>query len=40
MCLIDKDKCNGYGIVKGENISHSYKAYIKCDKYTTKNYKN
>lgn len=37
---INKDKCEGYGIVKGQNVSHSYKAYIKCEKYTTKNYKN
>ena len=37
---IDKDKCTGYGIVKGMNLSHKYKSYIKCDKYTSKNYKN
>lgn len=37
---IKDDACDGYGIVTGQNVSHSYKAYIKCDKYTTKNYKN
>ena len=37
---IKDDTCDGYGIVTGQNVSHSYKAYIKCDKYTTKNYKN
>ena len=37
---IENDICEGYGIVTGENISHSYKAYIKCNNYTTKNYEN
>ena len=37
---IKEDDCEGYGIVSGLNISHEYKAFIKCEKYTTKNYKN
>ena len=37
---VNGDICDGYGIVTGENISHSYKAYIKCNNYTTKNYEN
>ena len=37
---IEQDECTGYGIVTGLNLSHSYKAYIKCNKYTTKNYEN
>lgn len=35
---VNDDNCDGYGIVTGETLSHSYKAYIKCNKYTTKNY--
>ena len=38
--VVNKDECEGYGIVTGLNLSHKYKAYIKCDKYTSKNYKN
>lgn len=38
--VINEDTCEGYGIVTGESLSHSYKAYIKCNNYTTKNYKN
>jgi len=37
---IKEDKCIGYGIVTGEEVSHKYKAYIKCSKYTTNNYEN
>ena len=37
---INEDFCDGYGIVTGETVSHNYKAYIKCNNYTTKNYKN
>jgi len=37
---INEDICDGYGIVIGESVSHSYKAYIKCKNYTTKNYEN
>ena len=37
---IKEDNCVGYGIVKGLNLSHEYKAFIKCKKYTTKNYEN
>lgn len=35
---IEKDKCDGYGIVIGKSVSHDYKAYIKCENYTTNNY--
>ena len=38
--VINNDTCNAYGIVTGKMGSHSYKAYIKCNGYTTKNYKN
>ena len=37
---VKNDKCTGYGIVTGLSVSHKYKSYIKCNKYTTKNYKN
>ena len=36
--IINGDTCEGYGIVTGETVSHSYKAYIKCQNYTTSNY--
>ena len=36
--IINGDTCEGYGIVTGEKVSHSYKAYIKCQNYTTSNY--
>lgn len=35
---VNEDVCNGYGIVTGETVSHTYKAYIKCNDYITKNY--
>ena len=35
---IREDKCDGYGIVTGLSLSHNYEVFIKCDKYTTKNY--
>ena len=35
---INNDKCNGFGIVKSNGVSFNYKAYIKCNKYTTSNY--
>lgn len=38
--IINGDTCDGYGIVTGKSVSYSYKAYIKCENYTTKNYKN
>ena len=37
---VENDTCEGYGVVTGLNVSHKYKAYIKCNKYTTKNYEN
>ena len=36
---IKDDNCDGYGIVIGQEVSHNYHAYLKCNKYTTKNYK-
>lgn len=36
--IVNNDKCDGYGIVTGEKVSHSYKSYIKCKNYQTKNY--
>ena len=38
--IINSDTCYGYGIVKKETIAFSYKAYIKCNEYTTKGYSN
>ena len=35
---IKDDNCDGYGVVTGLNLSHDYDVFIKCDKYTTKNY--
>lgn len=37
---VKNDNCSGYGIVTGLSVSHKYNAYIKCSKYTTKNYEN
>ncbi len=34
---IDNDTCDGYVIVSKEMV-YKYKAYIKCNKYTTKGY--
>ncbi|MBQ3020734.1 MAG: hypothetical protein IJD92_00750 [Bacilli bacterium] len=34
----NKDTCVGYGIVTGEGLSHSYKSFIQCNEYKTKNY--
>lgn len=35
----DDSDCTGYVIVKQNNTVYEYKAYIKCDKYMTKGYK-
>lgn len=35
---INDDKCEGFGIVKGKNVSYTYHAFIKCKKYTTDKY--
>ena len=35
---INEDTCDGYGIVTKKDIAFSYKAYIKCNDYETKNY--
>ena len=32
------ENCEGYGITKSKNMSFEYKAYIKCNDYTTKDY--
>ena len=36
--IINKDTCDGYGIVTGKDVAFSYKAYIKCNDYKTKGY--
>lgn len=36
--IIKGDECDGFGIVTGKAVSHTYKAYIKCKNYTTSNY--
>lgn len=35
---INEDICDGYGVVRGESVSYSYTAFIKCKKYTTDKY--
>ena len=35
--IYNDDKCDGYVIVKNNNVIE-YKAYIKCNNYTTKGY--
>ena len=37
---IKNDTCTGYGIVTGLAVSYKYEAFIKCNEYITKNYKN
>lgn len=36
---IGKDECDGYVIVKKNELVYEYKAYVKCKEYKTKNYK-
>lgn len=36
---VDNDKCTGYVKVTYD-VAYEYKAYIKCNKYTTDGYKN
>lgn len=36
--IVKNDKCEGYGIVIGKSVSYNYKAYIKCNDYTTNKY--
>ena len=35
---VNEDKCEAYGIVKAQSIAFSYKAFIKCENYTTNEY--
>lgn len=34
----DEDVCDGYVILSYDGFAYQYKGYIKCPKYTTKNY--
>lgn len=36
---VDKDECDGYVVVKSNDIVYTYHGYIKCPEYKTKNYK-
>lgn len=35
---VGKDSCNGYAIVKKNELVYEYKGYVKCKEYKTKNY--
>ena len=35
---VNDDKCEAYGIVKGRSLAFTYKAFIKCNNYITKDY--
>ena len=35
---VNGEKCEGYGIVKGQSIAFTYKAFIKCENYKTTDY--
>lgn len=35
---VDKDICDGYAIVKKNELVYEYKGYVKCKDYKTKNY--
>lgn len=35
---INKNECDGYVIVKNNNLVYEYKGYVKCPEYKTKNY--
>ena len=35
---VGNDKCEAYGIVKGQTIAFNYNAFIKCNNYTTIDY--
>ena len=37
---IDNKECDGYTIVKKNELVYKYKGYVKCPEYKTKNYKN
>ena len=36
--IISGDTCDGFVIVKAKDVAFSYKAYIKCNEYKTKDY--
>ncbi len=36
---INDDECDGYVTVKNNGVNYDYKAYIKCKKYTSVDYK-
>ena len=35
---VNGEKCSGYGIVKAKSVAFTYKAFIKCDNYITRDY--
>lgn len=35
---INKKECDGYVIIKKNELVYEYKGYVKCDEYKTKNY--
>lgn len=35
---VNNDNCEAYGIVRGESVSYTYKAFIKCNDYETEEY--
>ena len=35
---INNDNCEGYGVVRGQSVSYTYKAFIKCKNYETDEY--
>ncbi len=37
---IENDACIGFVVIQKGSAGYKYKSYIKCNKYTTKNYEN
>jgi len=35
---VDGDECTGYVVIKRKLVDYEYKAYIKCQNYTTNDY--
>ena len=35
---VNNDKCDGYAIVKKNQLVYEYKGFVKCKEYKTKNY--
>ena len=35
---VNNDKCDGYVIVKKNQLVYEYKGFVKCKEYKTKNY--